>query len=173
MTSKEFTDTYLPLKDALYRVAYYLLESGTDAEDAVQDLYIKLWNSKDTLAKVCNPRSYCITLMKNLCIDRIRKASGKKSVELKDNLAETESTDNSVIRDELVQRIEKEIAGLPERQRKVLRMRVTEDLSNEEISIRTGMSNMTVRVLLSQARKKLRNTLESYSNTVQYYEKHR
>lgn len=169
MTTKEFTDTYLPLGDALYRVAYYILESKTEAEDAVQDLYIKLWNSRDMLAGVRNARPYSITLMKNLCIDRIRKASGKKSVELKDNLIETESTDNAVIRDEMVKRIENEMAGLPEGQRKVLRMKVTEDLSNEEISARTGMSNLTIRVLLSQARKKLRNTLD----TVQHYEKHR
>ena len=56
-------------------------------------------------------------------------------------------------------RIAKAISELPEGQRKVLQMRVSDELSNEEIAAKTGMSNLTVRVLLSQARKKLKKSL--------------
>ncbi len=52
MTGEVFKSIYLPLSDGLYRVAYYILESRSDAEDAVQDLYIKLWESIDRLDKV-------------------------------------------------------------------------------------------------------------------------
>ena len=72
MTTKQFTDIYLTFGGLLYKVAFYILESRADAEDAVQDLYIRLWNSRDSLENVRNPKSYCVTLMKHLCIDRIR-----------------------------------------------------------------------------------------------------
>ena len=75
MDYKEFCDIYLPLTDGLYKVAFYILESEQDAKDAVQDLYIKLWDSRDTLDSVHNPMGYGIRLLKNICIDRIRKES--------------------------------------------------------------------------------------------------
>ncbi len=156
MTTKQFTDIYLTFGGLLYRVAFYLLESQADAEDAVQDLYIRLWNSRDSLENVRNPKSYCVTLMKNLCIDRIRKASYRPPDE---NFPDTVAADSETIGKETARRIAKAISELPEGQKKVLQMRVSDELSNEEIAAKTGMSNLTVRVLLSQARKKLKKSL--------------
>ena len=159
MTTKQFTDIYLTLGGLLYKVAFYLLESRADAEDAVQDLYIRLWNSRDSLENVRNPKSYCVTMMKNLCIDRIRKASYRPPAQLDENLPDTMAADSEAIGKETARRIAKAISELPEGQRKVLQMRVSDELSNEEIAAKTGMSNLTVRVLLSQARKKLKKSL--------------
>lgn len=159
MTAKEFTETFLPAGDVLYKVAYYMLESGPDAEDAVQDLYIRLWDSRDTLKDIRNPKSYCVTLMKNLCIDRIRKASGKTPAQLDDRMTDESTTDSDVIGKDTARLVAQAIRSLPEGQRKVLHMRVSEELSNSEISARTGMSGLTVRVLMSQARKKLKTII--------------
>lgn len=159
MTPKEFIDIYMPLHDAVYRVAYCLLESQQDAEDAVQDLYIKLWNSRDSLDAVRSPRPYCLTLMRNICIDRIRKASKAASTELHENIPDNFDTGNAAIGKETMKMARQAIEGLPEGQRKVLRMKIFEEMSNEEISSATGMSNLTVRVLLSQARKTLKKKL--------------
>lgn len=161
MTPKEFIDIYLPLGEAMYRTAFYILESQADAEDAVQDLYIRLWNSRDNLHAVKNPKAYCLTLMKNTCIDRIRQSASKQGCgELHDNIPASTAADEGAIGKETAKRIAEAIRGLPESQRKVLQMRTFESLSNNEISQRTGMSNLTVRVLLSQARKTLRKALE-------------
>ena len=160
MTSKEFIDTYLPLVDALYRVAFHILESQADAEDAVQDLYAKLWNSRSTLDAVRSPRPYCMALMKNICIDRIRKASNAEESGLNENIPSGRATDDGTIGNETMKRMAKAIGDLPKGQREVIQMRIFEDLSNEEISRKTGMSNLTVRVLLSQARKTLRKALD-------------
>ncbi len=161
MTSKEFIDTYLPLGEAMYRTAFYILESQDDAEDAVQDLYIRLWNSRSTLDTVKNPKAYCLTLMKNICIDRIRRASGKpERGELHDNISSCAATDECTIGKETAKRIAKAVRALPESQRKIFQMKTFDGLSNDEISRKTGMSNLTVRVLLSYARKTLKKALE-------------
>ena len=75
MNSETFRIKYLSLADTLYRVAFYILEQECEAKDAVQDLYLKLWQKKDELDGVSAPKAYCITLLKNLCIDRIRRSS--------------------------------------------------------------------------------------------------
>lgn len=158
MTSKEFTDKFLSLEGPLYRVAYYILESGQDAEDALQDLMVRLWNSRDALDNVLNPKAYCIMMMKNECIDRIRK---RRIPNVSAELAECESDDidalQSLEEKERLERVMKAMDRLSDAERKVLQMHVMEDLSYEEMSERTGMSNVTLRVLLSRARKKIRN----------------
>jgi len=160
MTAKEFTDIYLPLHDSVYRVAFFLLGSRQDAEDAVQDLYIKLWNSRSSLAEIKNPKNWCITLIRNICIDRIRKTAKGTETELTEASAYCRPADTATLGKEALLQVAKVFRHLPERQQKVLRMKVSEELSNEEIARKTGMSNLTVRVLLSQARKTLRKCSE-------------
>lgn len=159
MTACQFSEIYTPLSENLYRVAYYFLESQADAEDAVQDLYIKLWNSRDTLDAVHNPGAYCITLMRNLCIDRIRKASRHADAELKDDVSTDECADDSLIYKEQLDRIRKAMEKLPKSQRTVLEMKTMQGLSYEEIQEKTGLGYTSLRVLLSNARKAIKRQL--------------
>lgn len=158
MTSREYTDIYLPLSERLYRIAYYILESEDDAKDVVQDLFIKLWNSRDTLDSVHNPQAYCITLLRNMAIDRIRKRNIYDGPP-----PETVCGNDDVHRDienrEKLKMLKDAIGKLPESQRRLLHMKVFDGLSYDEISRETGMNNLTLRVLLSQARRKLKNLL--------------
>ena len=158
MTRQEFIKDYLPLSEALFRVAYYILEDSGDAEDAVQDLFMKIWTS-ELPGIVGNPKAYCITMMRNLCIDRIRRERNIR----REPLSDTAMADEDIIRTtesrETLDRVARAIDSLPESQRNVLTMRVFENLSYEEISHRTGMNALTLRVLLSQARRKLKREL--------------
>lgn len=159
MTAREFNESYLPLSDALYRVAYYLLESEDDARDAVQDLYARLWSSLDGLDSVHNPKAYCITMIRNICLDRIRKAGRMSRSELPDNIPEQRTVDRDLEQKERLRRVMEAMDRLSESQRTVLRMKVLEELSYEEIEQKTGMNNLTLRVLLSQARNRLKKVL--------------
>ena len=159
MTPESLTETYKSLSDGLYRVAYYILESRSDAQDAVQDLFIKLWNTREQLDTVLNLKAYCTTLMKNLCIDRLRRESKVQSTELTFDMAETRQIEDDYMTKEKLRRVMTAIGKLPARQRDVMRMYVFEEKSYDEIAKITGMSNLTLRVLLSNARKSLRNEI--------------
>ena len=159
MTPQELTESFNSLSDGLYRVAYYILESQADAEDAVQDLFVKLWSSRDQLGTVLNFKAYCTTLMKNLCIDRLRKESKVQNIEPQTDIAETRMVDEDLIARDRLERVLAAIERLPQRQRDVMKMYVLEEMSYEEIEQKTGMSNLTLRVLLSTARKSLRNQI--------------
>lgn len=159
MTSKEFTDIYVPLGESLYRVAFNILETSQDASDAVQDLYVKLWDSLDTLDNVHNPKAYCITLLRNICIDRIRRQSRMKSTALADQPASEPDPLGKVEEREELNRIARAMEKLPESQRKILEMRVLQDMSYDRIAAETGISSLSLRVLLSRARKSLKNAI--------------
>lgn len=163
MTAELFRKTYLPLGDSLYRVAFYLLEDEEDARDAVQDLFIKLLNSGSRLDEVKNAKAYAITLMRNMCIDRIRAASRLHQVECGEDSPELSflMVESDVITTrEKLRRVLAIIEGLPPRQHEVVRQRIFEDRSYEEISRDTGLSENNLRVLLSMARKTIRKEYE-------------
>lgn len=159
MTAGEFTDIYLPLRECAYRLALHFLESAQDAEDAVQDLYIKLWRSLDDLDSVRNPKAYCLTLTRNICVDRIRKEGRHGGSGLTDTVADERDTADGIVSRESLARAVKAMESLPASQRDVLRMKVFEDLTYEEMAERTGMSYLTLRVLLSRARSRIRKMI--------------
>ena len=159
MTAGEFKDKFLPLGEPLYRVALYMLESPADAEDAVQDLFVRLWSARDSLDAVRNPKAYCITMLRNICIDRIRAAASGKTEEVEEDIAADGSADAELVSRERMLCIMKAARELSEGEREVLKMRALEGMSYEEISSLTGRSGLTLRVQLSNARRKIRKAI--------------
>ena len=159
MTESVFHSDYLSLSSGLYRIAYYILESRQEAEDAVQDLFLKLWKMRDALDSVRNPMAYCTLILKNICIDRIR--SSRKEV----HPAFLPENEEEVPQDERIdskERLEKVLAAvksLPERQRQILVLRLVEGKTYDQISEITKLNYLTIRVMLSRARKTLKNRI--------------
>ena len=159
MTEDRFHTEYLSLSDTLYRIAFYMLESRSEAEDAVQEVYLKLWDTRDALDGIRSPRAYSVTLLKNLCLDRLRRAS---HLTFPEQLPEPEKTHLQDDEMDVRMRLEKvleAVKSLPDRQREILILRTVEGLSYEEIAHRTGMNYLTLRVLLSRARSTIKSKI--------------
>ena len=159
MTEAEFHKEYLSLAETLYRVAFYMLESEAEAEDAVQEVFLKLWDTRDALDGIRNPKAYALTLLKNLCLDRIRRA---RHLSYPEQLPEPEVPhlqDDEMDARMRLDKVLEAVKALPERQREILLLRTVEGLSYEEIAERTGMNYLTLRVLLSRARTTIKNKL--------------
>ena len=159
MTSALFQTEYLPLSGTFYRVAFFILDDAAEAEDAVQELYLKLWDRRDVLDGIRSPKGYGITLLRNLCLDRIRRS---RKMETPASLPEPETPggqDESIDQKERLAKVLAAIKSLPDRQREVLTLRTLDGLSYDEIAQRTGINYLTLRVLLSQARNKLKKAL--------------
>ncbi|MBR6875816.1 MAG: RNA polymerase sigma factor [Bacteroidales bacterium] len=159
MTNARFQNEWLSLAGEFYRVAFYILEDEAEAEDAVQELFLKLWSGRDALDGIRNPKGYGIRVLRNLCLDRIRRS---RKMETPAVLPEPEwpgRQDEAVDEKERLAKVLDAIKSLPDRQREVLTLRTLDGLSYEEIAERTGMNQLTLRVLLSQARRKIRNVI--------------
>ena len=69
MDAESFKKEFLPYHRKLYCIAYRLLENAADAEDLVQEAYLKLWDKREGLAIISNPEAFSVTLVKNMCFD--------------------------------------------------------------------------------------------------------
>jgi RNA polymerase sigma factor, sigma-70 family len=164
MDSESFKHRFLPLHQRLYRIAFAMTENANDAEDIVQDAYCKLWDRRDELDSVINAEAFCVTLVKNMCLDLLRSAKrNRREEDVTENLTlhSEESTDNGVIEQENMNMINSLIDELPENQRQVIRLRGIDECSMEEIELITGLSAVNIRVLLSRARKTIRTKYET------------
>ena len=165
MDVDSFKRLFLPLHPKLFRIAYALVENKADAEDILQDTYYKLWSRREELANVLNPEAFCVTLVKNLCLDYLRSPRANRHDE---DVAEavTLSTDSSPDKElemqDKVEHIRYLISRLPENQRQVIRLRGIDDCSMDEIEQITGLNAVNIRVLLSRARKIIREQFDKY-----------
>lgn len=162
MPASLFKQLLLPLYPRLQRVALRLLGNVEDAEDIVQEVYMKLWSKRDALPDVQDVEAYCVTLTKNMCIDRLRMAEMEKADvdEVPTMLAATDDVEAQVERHDAVEQVKQIIETLPEHQQQVITLRDMEDCSFEEIVEQTGLTAVNIRMLLSRARRTIRERLK-------------
>jgi RNA polymerase sigma-70 factor, ECF subfamily len=157
MNAEKFQAEVLPNREKLFRTARRMLEDEADAEDAVQEVFLKLWQLREKLDQFDSVTAFATTMVRNLCIDMIRKKSREEPID--DSLYRQAGPDNPLLRmerkstEELIRAI---IDRLPCLQQTILRMKDIEEYELDEIAQITGSSNEAVRVNLSRARKKVR-----------------
>ena len=165
MDVDSFKRLFLPLHPKLFRIAYALVENKADAEDILQDAYYKLWSRREELANVLNPEAFCVTLVKNLCLDYLRSPRANRhdgDVAEAVTLSTDSSPDKELEMQDKVEHIRHLISRLPENQRQVIRLRGIDDCSMDEIEQITGLNAVNIRVLLSRARKIIREQFDKY-----------
>ncbi len=169
MTVEEFTHQLLPFKDKLFRFSFRLLGNRDDAQDAVQDVYVKMWKIRDRLKEIRSQEALMMTTTRNLCLDRL-KSKSNKFISLHEEFGtHTEVTPHTQIEEsDMLEWVKKEISLLPEQQKTLLHLRDMEQLEFEEIAEITGFDINYIRVNLSRARKKIREKIQeinSYATT--------
>lgn len=159
MPASLFKQLLLPLYPRLQRVALRLLGNVEDAEDMVQEVYMKLWSKRDALPDVQDIEAYCVTLTKNMCIDRLRIAEAEDKADVDEvpiMFAATDDVEAQVEKHDAVEQVKRIIGTLPEHQQQVITLRDIEDCSFEEIAEQTGLTAVNIRMLLSRARRTIR-----------------
>ena len=143
------------MQKMLYREAYKVLGDAFEAEDAVQNLYVRLWEQMETLDHLASPEAYCRTVLKHICIDRWRAIKARDGdVELVEEVAEANAPPD-VEREEAAEFLEHFLASLPERQQRVMRMTMRGD-KVEEIAEATGLTEGNVKVIVSRLRQRFK-----------------
>ncbi len=159
MNQKEFLETILPCKDRLYRLAKRLLVSKDEAEDAVQEVFLKLWKGRDKIQNYKSPEAFAITMTKNYCLDRLksRQASNLKIVH--NNYKNSENIERDLEASEGVELVTEIMKTLPEKQKIIMQLRDIEQFEFAEISQMLEINETAIRVALSRARKVVREQL--------------
>jgi len=158
MNAQQFKQEVAPLRRNLWNVAKKMLENESEAEDVVQEVFLKLWNLRDTLHPYDSISALAVTMIKNLCIDRLRIRDREVALGEQDN--ELRATpDNPYLQLERLntEQVLKEIINaLPPLQKAIITMKDVDEYEVEEIAEITGTQPEAVRVNLSRARKKVR-----------------
>ena len=145
----------MPLQQMLYREAYRMLGDRFEAEDAVQNLYVRLWEQKERLDDLVSPKEYCLRALKNICIDRWRRMRARdEEVDFVEEISEANAPPDAE-REEAEEFVEHFLATLPERQQRVMTMQIQGN-SIEEIAEVTKLTEGNVKVMLSRIRKRFR-----------------
>ncbi|MDE7125678.1 MAG: RNA polymerase sigma factor [Muribaculaceae bacterium] len=161
MDARKFKSLTLPLSRQMWQVAFSVVRNEDDASDIVQELFVKLWEHRDRLSDVSDIRAYCLTAVRRMSIDSIRRRvmSQDRIDEIDVQSMESGGADDVhqiVEQREKLACVETLIASLPADQQTVIRLSAYHGCSNDEIKQLTGFSSDNVRTLLSRGRRKLR-----------------
>ncbi|MCO6148553.1 RNA polymerase sigma factor [Flavobacterium sp. NRK1] len=160
MNQSDFIKVITPFKDRVFRLAKRLLVSTEEAEDATQEVLVKLWNNKGKLESYSSVEALAMTMTKNYCLDQLKS---KRATEMR--IVHSNYTDRQAgLQQQTEDRdswswVEKIMEALPEQQKMILQMRDVEQYEFEEIAKIMDMNETAVRVALSRARKILREEL--------------
>lgn len=157
MNQNEFVHLISPFKDKVFRLAKRLLVSTEEAEDATQEVLVKLWNKNEGLSQYNSVEAFAMTMTKNYCLDQLKsKRAGNLKI-VHNNFTDREAGLQQKVEDQdSLDWVEKVINQLPEQQRLIIQMRDIEQYEFEEIAKILDMNETAIRVALSRGRKTVR-----------------
>lgn len=155
-------------RDALFRYAVKILRDPQDAEDALHDCYLRLAGQPERIAMIRQRRAWVFKIVRNLCIDRMRKQRRQADPNLHLDIAEhlhdagarKPNPEQSLESSDALKRAYDAINRLPSDEAQTLTLAVVEGLSYEDIAFVTDVPVGTVRSRLNRARRMLRGLIE-------------
>jgi len=158
MKHEEFKREVLPMRNDLLFYAKRILDDSADAEDIVQEVFLKLWYMRDELGQYRNLQALSVTMTKHLCLNRL-KVKERKQEEIREwtLVNDTNSPEQELEQKDNVAHVLRIIEQLPSLQQTILRMKHVDGYEVEEIAELTGTNADAVRMNLSRGRKKVRD----------------
>lgn len=160
---KAFAILFYAYKDKLFNFLFQITKSENKAEDLVQDVFMKIWQTRDTLSTIDNLNAYIFKIAQNAAVDQLRKMA-KDILLITETLTDNETTDSEspselLLNKELRELIDDAIKQLPAQQKRIFIMRWMEGLSHEEIAQKMNISISTAQNHMRQALINLRSYL--------------
>ncbi len=154
-------DTYA---DKLFIAALRMTNDRELAKDALQEVFIEIWNYRNTLGDVIHTQSYLVKVMRSILIKKLKKESLISHFTVADSLVSAEESMEDIIISsdidkEKKNRLRQALANLTNRQKQVLEMRFYEGLSYEQIAEKLSMNYQSVNNLAFRTIHRLRSHL--------------
>ncbi|MCI6550238.1 MAG: RNA polymerase sigma-70 factor [Prevotella sp.] len=163
-SQEAFNEIYSTYARRLYSYCYKFSRTAEDAEEIVQDTFVRLWNSRGKLKSDTNLNNLIFTISHRLVINAWHKRMLDPRyitfLEIQEQVADSRRTEHAVEYDEFSWRVLSLMDKLPTTQRKIVQYAKMEDLPSKEIARRMNLSEQTVRNQLSLALKTLRSQMK-------------
>lgn len=167
MKQIDFRHDLLPLKDKIYRMGLRITLNAQEAEDLTQDTLLRAWTKREDLAEVDNLEAFCLTMCRNLALDRInRSESANLSLEAEQTDASdlAPQPDEQLEHREKLQRVHQLFNHLPEKLRTALQLRDIEEMTYAQAAEIMHISEADFKVTLHRARKAIKTQYEKIEN---------
>ena len=163
MDLEAFQLEVLPGKNKYFRYSYSITGNRELSEDIVQEVLLKIWDKRTELTDVINKEAWCMRMIRNLSIDKLRvKANQGESLDKVSGFNDPGPTPIEVtLNNEFQESIGQMIGNLPENQKEIVQLRDIQGYSYKEISELLSLDLNTVKVTLFRARKQLREQLKT------------
>ncbi len=152
------SEFYARTRTAVYGLALSYLRSGHDAEDVVQDTYIRVWNSAESYRPQGKPMAWLLTIAKHLSLMRLRERD--KVVDLPQEDWNTLAIDSPAVTAEDRQVLTAALCALTDQERRIVLLHAVTGMKHREIAQVLELPLATVLSKYHRALKKLRNRLE-------------
>jgi RNA polymerase sigma-70 factor (ECF subfamily) len=155
-----FSALYYKYHAYLYAIALRYLKNKDLAEDSVQHVFIKLWENTKTLNIDINVKNYLYTMIKNHILNQIR--DNKETISLNYANAQQEISDQndfikSMEEQQTIDVLLKGIESLPPQKKEVCLLKLEDDITNQKIADKMGISIHTVKSHYQESLKMLRD----------------
>lgn len=165
----DYIDDVLPLKNKLFRWTLRFVPHQEEAEDIVADVMAKAWEQRDKLKQVDAVEAFLMTSCRNLALNRLQRRE-MQNLSLEDSgAAFSAASPEASAQEQMERRERREIIArlmrqLPEKQQRALHHREVEHMAYAEISKVMNESEANVKVLISRARKSLKEAIIKIDN---------
>jgi RNA polymerase sigma factor (sigma-70 family) len=151
VTAHSFDELFLDLHDRLYRALYFVTGSSHDAEELMQEAFLKLWERWDSIETISDPTAYLFRIALNGSRMRARRARVAAR-----RLVPVSPPSDPFAEIDLQEDVRRMLLGLPARQRAAIVLTEIFDYSSEQAAQILGIRPTSVRVLASRGRATLR-----------------
>jgi len=164
-SEEAFTSLFRLHQQRVFQTALVYLKSPAGAEEVVQEVFIKIWQKRDSLSGLQSFEAWLLTLTKNHIIDHLRKLARESALrktlpgeqELQEN-----TTDFKVRESQYQLLLQQALQEISPRQREIYRLLKDEQLTYEQAGERLGLSALTVKTHISRALQSIRLFLEKH-----------
>ncbi|MCB0593016.1 MAG: RNA polymerase sigma factor [Lewinellaceae bacterium] len=161
MNLEEFKKDILPIKNKLYRMALRITANPAEAEDVVQEVFIKVWEQRHSMDEVLNIGAWCMQMAKNRAIDKKRlRYNQAEGLEMAYGLSSNDQDPGRQAEiNDAVGQVKVLMRELPDNQKIAMQLRDIEGLSYQEICETLDMPLNQVKTNIFRARKHIRSKL--------------
>lgn len=146
----------------VFKICYAVVRNHHDAEDATQEVFLRVWRNASRLEDIEDLRSWIARIAWNVAIDRKRKPAEQQMDEYLE-LSQAPRAEDDVISGQMLMLLERAIARLPRKEREALILASVEEMSMAEIAQVLGASEATIRGRVFRARQQLRERMKRFT----------
>lgn len=160
-----FTKIFDHYRTQIYRVALRMLKSTSQAEEVVQEVFLKIWILREDMANIKNFEGYLFIMARNNIYDKFKKLAREKNAVRSLHGEKTKSVDNtdhSIIEEQYSELLQQTLAKLPPRQKQIYHLSRDQGMSYKQIGKQLNISHLTVKKHMAEALGFIRKHLETH-----------